>query len=177
MLRTWWIGSTSSPSSSIERAAQTVDATRMLKTQRLTKEFLEAVGQDLPHEDGPGIDRLNYQLLRELVREEAREFDTAMLRLHAHVSTGGIMGTVGMHLWAEVIDAMCDLIVTVHNTSNAMGIDLEPFFDEVHRSNMDKVGGPVRADGKQLKPADWQPPRIRKILENAVFGEPTGSSS
>lgn len=143
----------------------------MLKTQRLTKEFLQAVGQDLPNEDRPGVLGLNYQLLRELVREEAREFDTAMLRLHAHLVGGGSTGSVGLHMWAEVIDAMCDLIVVVHNTSNAMGIDLEPFFDEVHRSNMSKVGGPKRADGKALKPEGWKPPEIKKILENIVYGD------
>lgn len=144
----------------------------MLKSQRLTKEFLEAVGQDLPHEDGPGVTGLKFKLLADLVREEAREFDTAMARLHSEVTTGGNgKSRVGLHYWAEVIDAMCDLLVVVHNTSNAMGIDLEPFFDEVHRTNMAKIGGPIGDNGKQLKPPDWEPPRIKQMLENLVFGD------
>lgn len=57
-----------------------------------------------------------------------------------------------MYWWAEAIDAMCDLIVVIHNTSNAMGVDIEPFFDEVHRTNMEKAEGALREDGKRLKP-------------------------
>lgn len=45
-----------------------------------------------------------------------------------------------------------------------LGIDIKPLFEEVHRTNMLKVGGPTRADGKILKPEGWQPPRIRELL-------------
>lgn len=44
--------------------------------------------------------------------------------------------------------------------TQGLGIDLRPFFDEVHRTNMLKAGGPVREDGKKLKPPGWKPPRI-----------------
>jgi predicted HAD superfamily Cof-like phosphohydrolase len=43
-------------------------------------------------------------------------------------------------------------------------VDIEPFFEEVHRSNMAKVGGTRRPDGKWLKPPDWQPPDLTRIL-------------
>jgi len=45
-----------------------------------------------------------------------------------------------------------------------LGLDLDLFFREVHRSNMAKLGGKVRQDGKILKPPGWQPPRIREML-------------
>jgi predicted HAD superfamily Cof-like phosphohydrolase len=73
-----------------------------------------------------------------------------------------------MQAWADVIDGMCDIMVVVNNTSNAMGIDLEPFFDEVHKTNMAKVGGPKNEFGKALKPEGWKPPRIREMLEGLV---------
>jgi predicted HAD superfamily Cof-like phosphohydrolase len=44
-----------------------------------------------------------------------------------------------------------------------MGVELEPFFDEVHGSNMKKVGGRVRGDGKQLKPEGWRPPDLAGV--------------
>jgi predicted HAD superfamily Cof-like phosphohydrolase len=46
-----------------------------------------------------------------------------------------------------------------------MGIDLGPFFAEIHRTNMEKAGGPVRpSDGKILKPPGWKPPDIVGML-------------
>ena len=65
---------------------------------------------------------------------------------------------------AEAVDGLCVGLVVTYGTAAAFGIDLEPFYDEVHRTNMAKAGGPVRADGKRLKPPGWQPPRIREML-------------
>lgn len=50
-------------------------------------------------------------------------------------------------------------------SSQGLGVDLRPFFREVHRTNMHKLKGPKREDGKQLKPPDWQPPRIAEMYE------------
>jgi predicted HAD superfamily Cof-like phosphohydrolase len=64
----------------------------------------------------------------------------------------------------EVIDGLCDTIVVCYGTAESIGIDLEPFMDEVMRTNMAKVGGPVNEHGKRLKPPGWQPPNIAGIL-------------
>src|SRR6187551_2385978 len=64
----------------------------------------------------------------------------------------------------ETVDAMCDLIYVVLGTALELGIDLEPFFNAVHDSNMAKEGGPAREDGKILKPAGWNPPPIAEML-------------
>lgn len=144
----------------------------MLKTQEAVLEMMKALDLPRPHEDEPGVELLNIELLRDLVREKAREFDRAMMDLSRdripHLASRETM----LLSWSQVIDAMCDLIVVVHNTSNAMGIDLEPFFDEVHRTNMAKVGGPKRSDGKALKPKDWKPPRILEMLEARLHDDP-----
>lgn len=68
----------------------------------------------------------------------------------------------------EAIDGLCDVIVVVLGTAVEFGIDLQPFWDEVHRTNMAKVGGPVREDGKRLKPEGWEPPDIAGILESVT---------
>ena len=47
--------------------------------------------------------------------------------------------------------------------SQCLGMDLQPFFEEVHRTNMLKTTGPVREDGKVLKPEGWKPPRIEAM--------------
>lgn len=66
--------------------------------------------------------------------------------------------------FVEVIDGLADLEYVLKGAAVTFGIDLEPFFAEVHRSNMDKEGGRTREDGKVLKPEGWQPPDIDRIL-------------
>ena len=64
----------------------------------------------------------------------------------------------------EIADGLADLIYVLIGTSIAYGIDLEPIWDEVHKTNMAKVGGGVRGDGKILKPEGWEPPEIERLL-------------
>lgn len=60
----------------------------------------------------------------------------------------------------EAADGMCDLLYVTFGSGAEMGIDLQAVFDEVHASNMAKVGGATRADGKTLKPEGWKPPAV-----------------
>jgi predicted HAD superfamily Cof-like phosphohydrolase len=73
---------------------------------------------------------------------------------------------VGRRDTPQMIDAICDLLFVVWGTAEAFGVkDIEPFFDEVFRSNMTKEGGGTRADGKILKGPNYEPPRIKELLE------------
>lgn len=65
----------------------------------------------------------------------------------------------------DTIDGLCDLLYVVYGAAVTFGIDLFPFFSEVHRSNMAKTGGGNREDGKVLKPDGWTPPKIKEIRE------------
>lgn len=114
-------------------------------TQIDVEEFHKAF--DIPVGDTPAIRRP--ELRAELIREESKELRKAIER-------GDLV---------EAIDGMCDLIFVTLGTAVEFGIDLEPFWDEVCVSNMAKKGGGKRADGKQLKPKNWQPPDIKGILE------------
>lgn len=68
---------------------------------------------------------------------------------------------------------MADLLYVVYGTAVSYGIDMEPVFREVHRSNMTKVGGYKREDGKWVKPATYSPAVIEPILaeQSAVRDE------
>lgn len=66
----------------------------------------------------------------------------------------------------EAADGLCDIIVATVGSAIEWGIDLDPLMREVHRTNVAKKDGPVREDGKRLKPEGWLPPDIRaKLLE------------
>jgi predicted HAD superfamily Cof-like phosphohydrolase len=71
----------------------------------------------------------------------------------------------------EVLDGLSDLAVVTFGAAETFGIDLEPYTDEVMRSNMAKLGGPIREDGKLQKPPGWTPPDIAGVLarETARF--------
>lgn len=66
----------------------------------------------------------------------------------------------------EMADALIDIIYVAVGYMVELGIDPAPLWDEVHRTNMAKAGGPVRADGKILKPPGWQPPRIAELIDD-----------
>lgn len=72
---------------------------------------------------------------------------------------------------AGVVDGCMDLLYVTLGTVEAVGVDAEPYFDEVHRTNMLKVCEPTgdpaaRAAGKKGgKPDGWRPPRIAEMLE------------
>jgi len=68
----------------------------------------------------------------------------------------------------EIADALADIIYIACGTAVSYGIPLDKIFEEVHNSNMAKLvdGKPLRReDGKILKPAGWQPPNVKNILD------------
>ena len=68
----------------------------------------------------------------------------------------------------EVADALTDLLYVVYGAGHAFGIDLDECFQEVHQSNMSKLGEdgrPIkREDGKVLKPDTYFPPDLKSVL-------------
>jgi NTP pyrophosphatase (non-canonical NTP hydrolase) len=69
--------------------------------------------------------------------------------------------------YIEQIDALCDLLYVVFGSAVEMGVDLEPFFNDVHRSNMTKIGGHKReSDGKWIKPDDYAPAELAVAFTN-----------
>ncbi|NGZ09875.1 MAG: hypothetical protein CV088_10890 [Nitrospira sp. LK70] len=66
---------------------------------------------------------------------------------------------------AAVAKEMADLLYVTYGTAVSYGIDMEAVFQEVHRSNLSKVGGYKRADGKWVKPSTYSPADIESIME------------
>ncbi len=68
----------------------------------------------------------------------------------------------------EVADALGDLLYVVLGAAVTCGINLEPIFWEIHRSNMAKIGGTKNEVGKLIKPSTYNPPKLQSILERQV---------
>ena len=65
---------------------------------------------------------------------------------------------------SSIAKEMADLLYVVYGTAVSYGIEMDPIFREVHRSNMSKIGGYKREDGKWVKPATYSPACIEPIL-------------
>ena len=90
------------------------------------------------------------RVLRErLIQEEFEELKEAM----------------GNRDLAAIAKELGDLLYVVYGTAVSYGIDMGPVFREVHRSNMSKVGGYKREDGKWVKPPTYSPAAIEPILQ------------
>lgn len=116
---------------------------------------------NLPTPSHITFENYDFVLRSRLILEEAREFvQAAGCRAY-----GDSCEKIAPHDPVEMIDAMVDLLVVTYGAAVAAGIDIDLFWEEVHRTNLAKVGGPVREDGKILKPAGWVPPDIKGIYE------------
>lgn len=59
------------------------------------------------------------------------------------------------------VDAIIDLLYVVLGAACEFGIDVTPFFWEVHRTNMAKV----LRNGDIIKPEGWKKPDIQRMLK------------
>lgn len=120
------------------------------------KKFHKAFGLDVS--ETPIADLgLEKNLLRyKLMREENEEYLDA-------ASQGDMV---------EVADALGDMLYILCGTiiSHGMQHKIEDVFNEIHRSNMSKLGAngkPIyREDGKVLKGPDYFKPNLKSIIDN-----------
>ena len=95
-------------------------------------------------------DKPTQKLRKNLIKEEYKELRKALKKKDL----------------VEIADGGIDLIYVILGTLVSYGIDADAVWKEVQRTNMEKVGGKKRADGKILKPSGWKPPRIKYVLDH-----------
>lgn len=137
------------------------------------REFHRAVGlgrADQPTLPAPAV----LDLRRTLIREEAGEVEAEFTALAARLDTGETVPPTDL---APLAHELADLLYVTYGALDALGIDADAVFAEVHRANMGKLGGPRRADGKLLKPGGWQPADVRGVLERSGHAQNGASSS
>ena len=104
------------------------------------------------------------ELRARLIMEEAMEFVEACGVDPIHLAHDlGRRRMVPKADFIEAIDALADLNYVTAGAYVAFGVDDDPVFDEVHRSNMEKFvdGRPLINEwGKIVKPPGWKAPDI-----------------
>lgn len=119
----------------------------MTPEQKKVMEFHNMV--DLPVRTAPNnIPPEESKLRHNLIKEELREYKEA-------VQQGSVV---------KIADALGDLLYVVLGAGLAHGIDLQPVFDEIHRSNMTKRDGHKNKAGKWIKPKNYTPPDLVTVL-------------
>lgn len=120
--------------------------------------FNDAFQQHVGDTTKPDVS-VNTDLRVELIREEFEELKAALDGKDKN----------GLRLSKEeriiaVADALGDLVYVIAGAALTWGIDLTAVVEEIHSSNMTKVGGEKRADGKVLKPSTYRAPNIKRAL-------------
>lgn len=115
------------------------------------REFMVACDQDV--ETVPGFPDSDTTFLRvKLIREELKELEEAIVY-------NDIVG---------VADALTDLLYVVYGAGHTFGTNLDKCFEEVHRSNMTKLGHDGRAIkndyGKVMKGPNYKEPDLKRVL-------------
>lgn len=120
-----------------------------MKEQDDVREFMLKAGQECPGK--PTVPPVETMALRiRLIAEEFGELTEAM----------------GDKSLVKVYDALLDLQVVVIGTAVAFGLDLDPGWAEVHRSNMSKfIDGHRRPDGKWMKGPSYSPADLWPIIQ------------
>lgn len=138
------------------------ERSRIMQDQ--VKAFMHAMEQEVPL--GPKVPSLKVQKLRvELINEEVNELIKAIGN-----TPDNELGTL-----IHIADALADILYVVHGCAVAYGLDMTPIFNTVHACNMHKTTGPVREDGKKLKPPGWIGPEpairshIIQQIDNAAL--------
>jgi len=93
------------------------------------KKFMQTFGQDVKKKPSFPSEKI-ISLRRELIEEELSEFKDA-------IKNRDII---------EIADSLTDILYVTYGAGISYGIDLDKCFDEVHKSNMSKLGD----DGKPI---------------------------
>jgi predicted HAD superfamily Cof-like phosphohydrolase len=116
------------------------------------KKFMQTFGQEVKNKaefPNEKIVKLRY----ELIKEELEELNQA-------INDKDIK---------EVADALTDILYVTYGAGTAFGIDLDKCFDEVHQSNMSKLGSdgkPIYNEiGKVMKGPNYFKPDLNKFIK------------
>jgi predicted HAD superfamily Cof-like phosphohydrolase len=134
------------------------------KWQEMVREFMVTAQQATP--DTPTVPTMEVaQLRHELIREELREFWVG--------TVDSLYAFKKEDLLEQAADAIGDMLYVVLGAAVAFGIDIEPVFEEIHRSNMTKfVDGQLVTSGpkagKWIKGPSYEPANIALILKKQM---------
>ena len=135
------------------RMKQLRNVKRMETNFDRVENFMRVFNQEVKDEVGwPDAETMELRI--DLIEEELGELKDGIL--------------LGDGTLVDVADALTDLLYVVYGAGHSFGINLDKCFEEVHNSNMSKLGNdgkPIyREDGKILKGENFREPNLKEVL-------------
>ena len=135
------------------RMKQLRNVKRMETNFDRVENFMRVFNQEVKDEvDWPDAETMELRI--DLIEEELQELKDGIL--------------LGDGTLVDVADALTDLLYVVYGAGHSFGINLDKCFEEVHNSNMSKLGNdgkPIyREDGKILKGENFREPNLKEVL-------------
>lgn len=110
-----------------------------------------------------------------LVNTKPTDLDAKTLLLRSRLlqeEVAEFTGCASQEDMVGMVDALCDILYVTYGAALCLGVDLEPIFAEVQRSNMTKDGGGQDTGGKIIKGPYFSAPNIEgKLNEQGYIGE------
>jgi|TARA_B110000881_G_C18140689_1_gene301370 predicted HAD superfamily Cof-like phosphohydrolase len=115
------------------------------------KNFMKTFGQSVKNKAEFPEEKV-IKLRSDLIKEELAELEEAIKEKDL----------------IEIADALTDILYVTYGAGTAFGIDLDKCFDEVHNSNMSKLGEdgkPIyNEQGKVMKGPKYFKPDLKKLI-------------
>lgn len=140
-----------------------------MTTESLAREFHEAF--QLPVEDGIGPVHSDLASLRlRLIKEEFAEVQEELAQIINTGRTGNFDDQQDAII--RLAKELADLKYVIDGTAVSLGINMPAVMQEVHDSNMSKLGEdgkPVyRKDGKVLKGPNYREADVKRVLNTCI---------
>lgn len=155
----------------------------MHSQQQQVREFME-LGQQTTNDKFTEITvediKLSYKLVKEEVVDELlpalEKLIDASEEFEMHSERPSVKDEGVKMTYVELMDAVADSLYVILGIPVRLGIDVVPYFEEAHRSNMTKFveatdGNfyPIkRDDGKTMKPASYSEADFKTLIENDI---------
>lgn len=131
--------------------------------------FMKGVGQDTPFR--PVIPNAKTRQLRiALLAEELKELaDASGVGFTFNIGTVAEV-TDPAQAMVDVADGIADILYVAHGAAVAYGLDIQPVWDEVQRSNMSKVlnGHKCEKTGKWIKGPNYSPANLAPVVADQI---------
>lgn len=127
----------------------------ILNAQKMVEEFMDKAEQYVPLRPTL-LDKKTQELRIDLIQEEFDEYKE---------------GVEEQNL-TKIADGLADMLYVIIGAASAHGLNLEPLFNEVHRSNMSKfIDGHKAENGKWIKGPSYSPADFRNLILEQRYGK------
>lgn len=137
-------------------------------------EFMRSADQPVPDEPGVPDERtriLRVKLIAQELRELAHAYGIRVVMDSNQPETAIVVVPEERYTpnLREAYDATLDIQYVTVGNGIAMGLDLQPGWEEVQRSNMSKfIDGHKGPDGKWIKGPSYRPARLQPIIDAQI---------